>query len=86
METVVLVRCIKRDERLVEAILSDAKKEYLALIKKEIEGIEMTLEISVDKQNYLKERKLIYEKGMSLNDYIEPDTSTINQNTEDITA
>ena len=57
MESTVIIRCLERDVKLVESILGKAKREYTAECKKTLDQ-ELHCELSVDKEIFMKERKL----------------------------
>lgn len=82
MEHEVVIKCLERDVKLIESVISDAKKEFQALIKKELE-YSFRLEVKVDKDNYLIERKLEDHSGVDTKDYEKCEDEVIQKSDED---
>ncbi len=52
-----MIRCLKRDVKLVEGLLPSIAEEYKQFIKKEL-GIEKTVEITVNQREFMDLREL----------------------------
>jgi V-type H+-transporting ATPase subunit E len=57
LETQVSVRCKESDSKMVQSCLADAAKEYSSVIKKE-SGVDRTVTVTIDKQQYLPDSGL----------------------------
>lgn len=57
-------RCLKRDQRLVESLISECKNEFKSLIERD--GIDAALgevDLQVDNRYFLQERNVVAEAG-----------------------
>ncbi len=57
MEDKVLIRCLQRDVGIIKSVIPDCVREYKRIIKTEL-GQDVQLDLSVDEQRPLEERKL----------------------------
>lgn len=57
LETQVSVRCKESDSKMVQSCCADAAKEYSSVIKKE-SGVDRTVTVTIDKQQYLPDSGL----------------------------
>ena len=69
-EEVVKIVCLERDVKLVNSVLRKAKGQYEQKCKQEL-GKNVNLQLSVDTQNFLRERKEkdFLPKNLQLDDY-----------------
>ena len=78
MEHEVVIKCLQRDVKLVEDVIGHAKREFQTIIKNEL-GYDFRLEISVDKVNFLIERKLDDLSGIETKNYGKCDDEVISK-------
>lgn len=82
MENDVVIKCLERDVGHVEAAIPGAKKEFQELIKLELNQ-NFRLEVTVDKEKYLIERKLTDFSSIDVRDFGNCDDEVIAKSDED---
>lgn len=82
MENEVVVRCLERDVKHVEKAIPGAKKEFQELIKHELDQ-NFRIEVRVEKEKFLVERKLENFDAIATKDYGKCEDEVIQKSDED---
>eukprot|EP00828_Plagiopyla_frontata_P014849 TRINITY_DN1934_c0_g1_i1.p1 TRINITY_DN1934_c0_g1~~TRINITY_DN1934_c0_g1_i1.p1 ORF type:complete len:256 (-),score=72.84 TRINITY_DN1934_c0_g1_i1:85-852(-) len=69
MENYVFIRCLQKDIPLIESILKECIKEFKELMKKELNIDNYQIEIEIDKEYCLQERKLVDNSKFKVEEY-----------------
>lgn len=67
-ETTVVIRCLKRDLKLCQGAVKEAKEAYVNLVKAEM-GKEIKIEAVVEAERFLEERPLVDNNNVPLDNY-----------------
>ena len=68
-EDQVYVRCLKKDAHLVKAVAEEARKEFLALVEKELHKKLHSLRVDLDEHSSLDERILEDNSNVDVTKY-----------------
>ncbi|KRW99882.1 hypothetical protein PPERSA_12558 [Pseudocohnilembus persalinus] len=83
-EKQVRIRCLQKDSKIIESILPEVIKEFKQIVKTELET-DMNLDLKIDENVYLKERKLDDHSKLSVDQY-NLESEALPKNQEDTTC